>query len=86
VQDRVHAAQLSGYGDRVEQVEFGSARDADPVAFGLRQGHKRSSEYTGSPGYEQTHRFHSLSLSRGDEASLRGAYRTDIGQLADVAG
>jgi hypothetical protein len=62
VQDRVHAAQLPGYGGRVEQVEFGPARSVHPVAFGLGQGQERSSEYTGSPGYEQTHRIHSLSL------------------------
>jgi hypothetical protein len=32
-----------------EPVESGPARGADPVAFGLRQGQERSSEYTGSP-------------------------------------
>jgi hypothetical protein len=62
VQDRVHAAQPPGYGGRVEQVEFGPPRGPHPVPFGLRQGQERSSEYTGSPGYEQTHRTHSLSL------------------------
>jgi hypothetical protein len=71
VQDRVHAAQVPGYGRRIEQVEFGPARGARLVAFGLRPGQERSSEYTGSPGYEQTHRTHSLSLSRADVASLR---------------
>ena len=62
MQDRVHAAQLPGYGGRIEQVEFGPARGAHLVPFGLRQRQERSSEYTGSPGYEQTHRTHFLSL------------------------
>ena len=62
MQDRVHAAQLPGYGGRVEQVESGPPGGAHPVPFRLSQGQERSSEYAGSPGYEQTHRTHSLSL------------------------
>ena len=46
-----------GWSCRVEQVEFGPAGGAHLVLFGLGQGQERSSEYTGSPGYQQTHRY-----------------------------
>ena len=57
------------------------------MAFGLRQGQERSSENTGSPGYEQTHGYRFLSIGLCDDVlSLRRRGPDDIGQLADVAG
>jgi hypothetical protein len=52
VKHGIHAAHPRAHGGRVEQVEFGPARGAHLVPFGLGPGPERSSEYTGSPGYQ----------------------------------
>jgi hypothetical protein len=87
VKHGIHAAHPRTHGGRVEQVEFGPARGAHLVPFGLGQGQERSSEYTGPPGYQQTHGYRFLSSIREmTNSACVGAVRLDIGQLADVAG
>jgi hypothetical protein len=55
VKHGIHAAYPSAHGGRIEQVEFSPARGAHLVPFSLGQGPERSSENTGSSGYQQTH-------------------------------
>jgi hypothetical protein len=82
----IHAAHPRAHGGRVEQVEFGPARGAHLVPFGLGQGAERSSQYTGSSGYQQTHGYRFLSSKREmTYSACVGAVGLDIGQLADVA-
>jgi hypothetical protein len=64
VKHGIHAAHPRTHGGRVEQVEFGPAWGAHLVPFGLGQGPERSSEYTGSSGYQQTHGYRFLSSFR----------------------
>jgi hypothetical protein len=57
------------------------------MPFGLGQGPERSSEYTVSPGYQQTHGYRFLSSVRAvTYPACVVAAGMDIGQLADVAG
>jgi hypothetical protein len=92
MEHRVHAAHRRTHGGRIERVEFGPARGAHLVPPALGQRQERSSENTGPSGYEQTHgsRFLSVSASLAalamTSSACVGAGRTDIGQLADVAG
>jgi len=57
------------------------------VPFSLGQGPERSSQSTGSSGYQQTHGYRFLSsLREMTYSACVGAVGLDIGQLADVAG
>ncbi|HEX5294694.1 MAG TPA: hypothetical protein VFX25_37985 [Streptosporangiaceae bacterium] len=87
----IHAAHPRIHSGRIEQVEFGPARGAHLVPFSLGQGPERSSEYAGSSGYQQTHGYRFLSSIRESirettYPACAGPVRSDIGQLADVAG
>jgi hypothetical protein len=52
MQNRVHVMHGCRHGSRIEQVEFGPSRGVHLVPVSLRERPERSSENTGSPGYE----------------------------------